>query len=484
MTPKLPAHRDFRRFPRWLLAIAAGTSVSLAAAAPVAAAGAPAPTAGSFDVVRIPEHPDRTAGLTLLGASDQGVAVEQDAAGDATDGAPRVFSGPEGGVLTRRLGVEQQNFDYSPPPALGVVGPDLVWQRYRPGAGIHFSEAHRTDLRTGKDVLDGLMPAPEAYTGTSWLTDQIADTVILPFPPPVLRSYGPGGTRYGDDVYLTATDVMSGLGNTGRLAADTHSALQASVEYTDPQAGDGAPRASLHLVDLNRRTKETVVASIPDAITAVALSPSTIAWTTRLGAGPLVVHLRARGGGPVTSYSDPTATSVADADGEYGDGDQLAAGDGRVGYLAGPDGDQVLRVVALGGAVGSVAVPAGSAGIAVVGDRFLTAAGGPPATAGVYSYDGTALTRTATVPAAGYPVRSLALTGSRLYYTDTSASWIHPDPDDGSNTVSVWTRPVTGDRQPALGPRAALVAPPAAAARVAVDSAISFSLDLETKGRT
>ncbi len=88
-------------------------------------------------------------------------------------------------------------------------------------------------------------------------------------------------------------------------------------------------------------------------------------------------------------------------------------------FLIGDQNDTAMRILTVTGAR-TVKVPNGSQGIAAVGDRFLTAVGGPPTTAGVYSVDGDTVTRVATVPGATVPLGPVALNGSRVHFTDWS----------------------------------------------------------------
>ncbi len=421
------------------------------------ALGLPAASARSSAAVPIPEHEDDSSTLTLLGASSSGVAVLQSTGAgffDArTSQQDEVLTGAEGGQLVHRTALDPNQTDLSGPSAVSVVGSTLAWQQRHQRAGSQPYTVNRLNLLSGQNVEDGTMPEAQAYTGTEWLSDKNISTVVFPPPAPVLRAYAGDGTP--DSLSLPGTDLVAYSGSTAAFTADAHSALRAyQVTSSDPDA----PTYDLDLIDLDHRTTQNVVEGSGEII-EVALSPTTIAWTTGLAGGlGIVVHERARSGGPISSYQD--ADPLAD-------GSHLAAGDGAAAYLDGVGGgDPVMRVVT-GSTARSVGIPVGSSGIAAVGDRFLTAVGGRADVAGVYSYDGTALTRTATVPSAGFPIGSIALAGSRLYYSDASTA--------GPHEMSLWSRPVTGGRHPAFGPDAPLSTQPAIASKVVTASPISFS---------
>ncbi len=393
------------------------------------------------DTVVLPGHEGATA-LTLLAASPRGVVVRQSgiAGIDTFAGSANHFlSGAEGTQLSRRPAIEPTITDNGG-SVLSVVGGTLTWsKRVLPFGGPNLYVVHRTDVRTGTDVVDGRMPPPIGFTGAAWLATQPASFTTFPLPPPALRQY-PTSPAPGDpSTLLPATVVLSPLDNVQATATESGAVLLSS--FTGPDPGRVY---RLDLIDVAHGTVENLVTGSTDLIGSVALSPETLAWTTQTGGG-LRISQRPRAGGAVTSYleSDPQAS-----------GGTLRAGTQQVGYLVTPaapadPAGPVLRVVPAGAApvVRSVALPPGSDGLAAVGNRFLTATGTTLATAGVYSVGPSGPpVRTATVPARTYPIRSLALTGGRIYYTDDS------DPTPALPSRPVWWRPVSDGRRPTLGP--------------------------------
>jgi hypothetical protein len=421
-------------------------------------AGVPVASARSAPAVPVPGHPIDTS-LTLLAASAQGVVVQQGASASDPYRLLRVFSGAEGTELVRRPEVEMSVGDYTEHLVLGVVDGTLGWAKRRQGAGSAYYFAHRMNVRNGSDVLDGLMPQPLAFTGTSWLSDRIGSFANYPFPPPVLKRYQGTGAPADESTFMKSTDIMPDSGNTTQLTADGPDALQSSYELSDYSQDDGAPRYTLDLVDLAHGSKQTLVDAIPDVITSIALGPTTIAWATKATSGPLVIHQRPRAGGAVTTYTENDT---------HADAAHLAAGNGSAAYVVAAPGNPVMRIVGPTGAH-DVALPEGSAGIAAVGNRYLTAAGGSAVTAGVYSVAAGAesATRVATVPSRTYPLSSLALTGSRLYYTDGSVTG-HPG-------TTLWQRPVSGGKRPSFGAELPVSTTPAEVADLRQSSGISFS---------
>jgi hypothetical protein len=298
------------------------------------------------------------------------------------------------------------------------------------------------DVRTGRDVQDGQMPIANGYTQNGWLSTSIVNWAQYPFPEPTLKLY----RREPDSANLGATPIVGVASYAGTAVANDESAmLYATYENTDLSQNDGDPRYSLDLLDLNAKTSTRLVDKIEETVTAVALSPHTLAWVTRLDdgdsvthtfTGPAVVHIRPRSGGPVVTYTESA---------DPGDTAQIAATDAGVGYVVhNSEGSELRTIAGNGSGKNEVGLPDGSYGIAAVGSRFLTAAGGRPDVAGVYSVSGTAVTRTATVPTATYPITALVLNNSVLHYADASASGVPGDD-------RLWQRGVSGSNRPSFG---------------------------------
>jgi flagellar hook capping protein FlgD len=422
--------------------------------------------AKSSPAVLVPQHP-AVAGLRLLGASTGGVVVGQSGA-DAGSVGDKIYSGAEGTQLTERSVLEPSRSEYTNPTVVAVDGTTLAWQQEIPGAGIHYWQVHRMDLRTGKDVDDGEMPRANGYTRAGWLSTTIANFATFPLPPAQLKRYRPDP----DGTFLTGTPLVAVDQYSGSAVGnDESSMLFASYVNTDLSQNDGAPRYSLDLLDLTEKTSTRLVDTIAEVITAVALSPHTVAWVTRVDdgdgvthhyTGPALVHLRPRAGGPVVTY-----TESADPDGTA----QITATDEGVGYVVSGSGNTQLRVVATDGTgARSVDLPDGSSGVFAVGSRFLTAAGGTDSVAGVYSVSGSTLTRTATVPTATYPIDALSLSNSILHYADASVG--------GHSGDTLWQRNISGRNRPRFGAEAVTTTTPAVDGDVSVpaDSGeISFS---------
>lgn len=396
---------------RWAAGLSAGMLLAVAWGAPAPAAQPPS--------VPVPRHDAPTQALSLIGASANGVLVTAD---DEFDGGQQAFYGGPTGTDAPRLTARDA---LAPDPKigftqrLGVVGDVFAWvanvgrtsttpDRYR---------LHRTNLVTGTDVVLEVPLSPVAFTGDAWLAWSGSDLVHTTFT----------GVR---------TTIPTGITNQLQIVADAKGALVTSLS---PDAGFQLRRYRLDLITFGSGTGDSSVERIVDSlqfIGSVGLSAQTVAWLNRdqQVAHPVSINLRARAGGTPSSWAE---TSVY-----LGDQLQLAVGAGRVGYVLPEPTGTLLRVVT-GGSATTVPLPAGGTGIAVAGDRFLTAAGGPTATAGVYAIDGSTVSRVATVPVPQIGVTAIAFSGSRLYYADASST-----ADEG---LAIFQRDVSGRVTPLLG---------------------------------
>jgi hypothetical protein len=398
----------------------------LAAAALVV--GLPLGAEAAVTSVTVPRHDSPTISLQLLGATAEAVAVQ-----NGSD----IYSGAPGAALTNRgplLVGSNSRFRFP----LGVVGHTFAWweEIARTSTTPERYLLHRTDLLDGSVSALEVPARPVAYTGDGWLS-------------------------YSKD--FAGGDLLRNLfdGPTTTLVRDTTAGVYPGVDgallVSYVPASQGIGRYRLDLVSYGTGTVETLVDS-DQFIASADLSAQTVAWATRpQGAiSPTVLHQRARAGGAVSSYSDPSSW-LHDA--------TVHAGDGRAAYLVPDPSDPVLRVVT-GAVAHDVPLPGVGTGPAVVGDRFVTAIGGPAAAAGLYSIDGDTVTRIGTVPASPIGVWAIAFSAGQLYYAD-EARIDQPG-------LSVWQRSVTGSPAPVLGPES-LLPHRAALLEDAPTESISFS---------
>jgi hypothetical protein len=434
-----------------------------AALAGVVAVTATGPAMAASPGVTVPGHP-ATAVLTLLGASPSGVVVQQDAATSSPSGfpsGPHIFSGAEGTRLGRRTAMETaagEGFSYpSPAAVVTVLGSTVAWYssaRYS-ACNCNWQSVHRMNVLTGADVADGQMPPPLAYTPGSWYSDQIGSFSTYPFPPGGLKRYTPTAGQS----FLPSTMIVPDSGNSIAMATDGTTGLLATYTLSDPTNGDSPRTYRLDLVDLSTGTL-TLVAQGPDLISSVALSPDMIAWASQADGQPAKINQRARSGGATTSYTDTDGLAAPT---------KLAIAQGKVGYLAGSSGAAALRIVT-GASARTVALPAGSSGFGTDGTRFLTAASGDPAVAGVYGVTASGTggaTRVATVPPATFELANLTLSGGRLHYTDASLTDKPGSP--------LWMRTVTGNNHPVLGAETLMSLPTGNGVATYAGASTSFS---------
>ncbi len=432
-----------RRALGWLLALGVGVSGAVGLAP-----GASAEEAGPA-VIHIAGSP-LPAGLRLVGASDQGVAVVQGAdPGDYFDSTNAiVYTGAEGGELAARRQIRQAELFSAPPMLLGVAGDQLGWAEQIAAYGeTNGWYLHRLNIEDGSDVIDAPTPPPAAFTGDSWYTAASFVNGSLPEGTHVplyrhLAGTGTGG-KNGEMMISKLLDQAEGVVD---LAADGSSVLAAIADpkLPGPYEEDTAPPGTRHyrvvLVDLAGGATQTLADST-DVVTSVAVGPDRLAWDSQADDQSRKILSRAReDGAPVSSFTE-TAPNVGD----------LVAGTSGVGYLvtgpvdedapAGtPAKDVELRVVN-GATATTTELPDFSSGLAAVDERFLTATGGGPKVAGVYSIvPGDQPVRTATVPVPSYSAKDIALAGSKLYYVDRS-----PSPD---GRHSVWKANASGSGKP------------------------------------
>jgi hypothetical protein len=369
----------------------------------------------SSSTVAIPLHPV-SVGLHLIGASATGVAVRQSSIGS---GEP-VFTGALGTELTRRTAPDATIYS-QPGTMLGVTGSTLTWYRHQQRAGSAPKEAHRLNLLTGTDIMDGEIAEPDAFNGESWFSDTYLGTSEMR-PPRPLRQYhtGPSG--------ITRTDVLvpdqEGVLGTV-LAADRTSVLWAH------RTQDPFKPYVLELIDLKSRTT-TRVLDTAEQILDVELTADTLVWSQVRPEGGYTIRQRPRAGGAVATYTE-TATRADVA--------HLAAGTAGVGYLVPSpvDWDPAKLVVVQGSTAHTVDLEPEASGLAAVGDHFFTAMS--RYNPGVFRIDGDEVTRVATVPAATLAPQQLSLSAGTLRYRDLST--VENVPGNG-----MWERTVTDGKRP------------------------------------
>jgi hypothetical protein len=400
--------RAGRRFPgrrRWAV-LAAGAMLA-ALAGPLANTADAQPTS-----VVVPRHDAQKLALNLVGATDEVVAVtRQDTLGA---GIEDVFSGPEGTELADR-GAQAPTGAARFGLRLGVVGHTLAWFEeisQTSTTPAHYI-LHRTNLFNGSSVAIDVPTEPMAFTGDGWLSYSKGSSGDL------LRNLFDGPT----------TTLIKNVTNPSRLVTDANGAMLITYLPVAGQIG----RFRLDLITFATGTVERLL-DTTDEISAADLSAQTVAWVTRPQGDitPTVIHQRPRTGGTSTAYSDDNR-NLHDAG--------IQAGNGKAAYIV-PDSTGYLLRVVTGSTAHDVPLPPGEVGLAAVGNRFITATGGPLDTAGVYAIDGDTVTRVATVPTAPIPVYSIALSANRLYTADEGAI--------DKPGLAVWSRTVSGTTTPAV----------------------------------
>ncbi|MBT0773294.1 hypothetical protein KIH74_30395 [Kineosporia sp. J2-2] len=423
-----------RGFRRWLtpFGVAAIAVTVLAPAGPVRAA--------SDYTVPIPLHP-APAGLRLIGASAAGVAVQQD---DVDGGYPAVnpvFTGPTGGELTRRSALNPTLSSSYSPEGLTVVGSTLAWTQPLQRAGSRPYEANRLNILTGENQKEaGTIGAPATFNGESWFSHEVIGYADLPenWQRPLRRYHAGTQDRFGMRTDILIPNVKGVIG--GPLTSDAGAALRATR--------DGATGLSaLDLVTLKDGTV-TRIAEGPEEIAGVALGGGLLVWATKTADG-FAVHQRPRAGGDVVTYAEP------DANADVG---HMVAGEAGVAYLVNhqpdpgnPSADSTGIVIVDGEQAHRRDLTYTAAGLAAVGDHFLTASAGYAGfepyysdTAGVYQVTEDEFVRVATVPAATLPAQQLSLSAGLLRYSDASGPAYPGAPAAGR---PVFQRTVTGQRR-------------------------------------
>ncbi len=388
------------------LAALAGLVIT-GAVAPEAGATSPPATvraaAGNTDLDVQAQTADTTQ-LSLLGASASDYAVRQGPAHRLLLGATgSVLSYAQSGSVVGQLGTVD-----------GVTGWTENLQPTNPASPLRL---HRLDLGTRRNSTVVTGDRPLAVTGDGWIGIDDDGT---------LSRHVIGGAEDG-----LVDPLMSELPGDPVVAADATGALVISRQ-TDPDTNRS--HYDLDQVDFADHQVHRIASSTV-ALSAPALSVTTLAWLSGAGDGSQVINSRPRPGGGGTRYVEPTTPLSRPA----------VAGD-RVGWLIrNTAGDWYLRILT-GSSTQIVSLPGPAEGLVAAGSTFVTAVGGPLETAGVYAIDTTAgppdAVRVATVSAQTAAIRSVSLTGARLRVVDDSRADRPGSP--------VWQRTLAAASSPAV----------------------------------
>ncbi|MCE0540759.1 hypothetical protein LWF15_35235 [Kineosporia rhizophila] len=373
------------------------------------------------EAISVPLH-SRPADVTLIGASASGAAVLQEGAGAADPDLVR--TGAWGESLAARAEVDtrpafRQMFEPGP-----VVGGELTWSRYSYGSNSGSSRLFRTDLLTGDTMGDGLVSGRNyALTGPTWVSmpDPFA---TYPFgssrliTSPVATAPGPdGGWTWPGSAEFWKPEASLGPMDWDVQGTD----VVIAVSPVDPEQEQ---RLQILSVPLGTGLPETVPLAVPVTVRYfddLEVSANAVAWS-----GDGKVWVMPRSGGTPTVHAERNDAAYLDS--------LVVTDSGTVGYLV-PAGDVrvTLRTIDRDG-VTDIELPAGSAGLAAVGDDFVTATGRGPEP-GVYRIgpDGVP-SLAATFDAPKYTIGGWDLNAGTLYYSDQSAG--------SRSRGAVWARAV------------------------------------------
>jgi len=387
----------------------------LAASTLILALVAP-PANASYNSTAVPQHPVAEVGLSLLGGSADGYAVQMLKPATSSYG---IYTGAPGDKLVERTlpvaADRQGEIDY-----LGVVGQHLGYTADIPGNPTRY-EMHRLNVVTGVDTALGTVNVrPLAFTSDSWLGLADGYVVATRFDTGTAARLARVGTQPWD-FRLTTDGVL--------------------IESTNPAHTE----YYLDLVTFGSTTVERVATE--PSILNYAISPTTITWYTNQTVGePQIIKVRDRSGGNVFTYSESD---------DYADPVQKVAGYHSAGFLYARDGVWRLRTISTSGTVNTIVVPDDSDGLRADGQRWLMGTGGRAAEAGVYEVlnasQNSTPTRVASVTPPNAPVYGLSFSAGRIYYADQSVYEDVNSPLELPGPLPVYWRPVTGLGAPTLG---------------------------------
>ena len=401
-----PSARPIQARRRWPL-IASVPAFALALLALIA------PAANASDnSTPVPLHPAAQVGLTLLGGSADGYAVQMY---KPVSGGYGIFTGGPGDTLTERtipVGADDPGSLWY----LGVVGPQLGYYRSINGNPYHY-EMHRLNVLTGVDsTLGTVTTVPVAYTTDSWIAITGGYVVATRFDTGVAtRLAATGSNPFG--IKLTTDGMLIETTNAAR-----------SEWYLD-------------LVNFGSTAVERVAGE--PSIHSFDISPTTITWYEDPMTGRSEkIRIRERSGGPVATYTETD---------DYADPVDKVAGYHSAGFLYSRDGVWRLRTISTSGVANTVVMPDDSTNLKADGDRWLIGTGGRTAQAGVYEVRGDTPTQVAEVTPPDAPVTGISFSAGKLYTSDTTVYDDGDNPLDLPGPMSVWTRPITGVGAPSLG---------------------------------
>ncbi|GAB3284577.1 FlgD immunoglobulin-like domain containing protein [Kineosporia babensis] len=380
----------------------------------------------------VPAHIEAT-GVTLLGASPSGVAVQQDA---AAGGQSVVHTGAWGSTLTARPQI---------PGALGsrerfisgeVTGDQLSWGIASSGSASSSTLLHRTDLLTGRTTVDGRASGTDfsLLGATAWVASPDPfSTYPLPSPAlqvlPVPTAPGKDSSAWTGKTSLYAPTPMASMAG---WDADATTAVAAVRNYL-PGDKSFSPTGDLQLlqIPLSIGLPSTLLTGGKTGLVDLALGSRTVAWATKDAAGTTTVSSMPRTGGTAASRVESDAKAMLD--------ELVVADNGTVGYLVPAEGNSVSLRMVSGNSATDVQLPVGSSGLAAVGNDFVTATGLGSAP-GVYRIaPGGAPVPAASIPVAEFPMNAWSLNSGKIYYADRSQG--------SGRSLALWARPVSAQAQ-------------------------------------
>ncbi|GLY30713.1 hypothetical protein [Kineosporia sp. NBRC 101731] len=368
----------------------------------------------------VPLHRGPQLDVSLIGGSGEGYAV-QAGVPYGVDGG--LFTGTGGELKARTLPADED--PYGRRRWLGVIGQQAGYVITHPRTSSEPAtyELHRLNVVSGSDSdLGTISVDPIGFTADGWLVWDGEDLVETRF-------------DTGNAAVVATMPDLADRKVTG-TALTTGAALVRSTNADQSES-------YLDLVEFGAGTIERVATETAADLHAFDLSPTTLVWWGRQYTGePQYVKVRARSGGVVTTYNDTD---------DNADNSVRVPGQNSAAYVIPHEGAWKLRVISTSGGVSTLDLPDYSAGLIADGARWLLAASGRVANAGVYSVQDSTVTRVASVPALNISTSAVAFAAGRIYYGDNYYFDDGSTPLDARAPMAIWSRPVTGLGRPVLG---------------------------------